>query len=440
MSNDQFHARELSTTTRKKHNSRKETAQLPLQQVSLLEALPYPAWIKNRRAEYLYANAAYAELTGIPAESLKGKTDRQIYPSHLHQQLTESDALVFRNKSTVELDDFALFEDTHDRFWLSKSALIDSNGNANGILGIMKCQQAPQLNSTSSLPELSYTAIKNSNEAVIITDSDFKIIFVNSAFTSITGFNDQEVIGQPASIINTNWLAAEFMDSIQHQLHYHNHWEGEAWNRTKDGNLYSENVKITVERTAAGNISHYIGQFTDNTEQRQSQEKLEFLAFHDPLTGLANRALFQDRVTRAVQLAERNNSLCAIIYLDLNEFKPLNDRHGHQFGDLVLKSVSDKLRQLVRKADTVSRQGGDEFAILLEDTPSIEGALIVAQKVIASLQEPMKVSDTSVNVGASAGIAIYPEHGTEAEKLIGNADKAMYAAKFLGGNGYYLYK
>ena len=442
MSNDQYPPSEPAQSSVKQAQARpkRESAQTTAcQHIHLLEALPYPAWIKNRRAEYLYANKAYSELLGQPVHTIKGKTDRQIFPRHLHQQLAHSDAQVFKNKQTVELDDIVLFESKADKFWLSKSPLIDASQQTNGILGIMKPSAADQTN-TQSLPDLALTAVRNSNEAVIITDDNFKIIFVNSAFSSITGYSQSEVINKPANEINTNWLAPEFMDSIQHNLHYHDYWEGEAWNRNKDGNLYSENIKISVARSPDRKVSHYIGQFTDNTEQRQAQEKLEFLAFHDPLTGLANRALFLDRVTRCIQMAERNKNHCAVIYLDLNDFKPLNDRYGHPFGDEVLKKVADKLHNLVRKVDTVSRQGGDEFALLLEETTSIEGAILVAQKVIASLKEPMQINDQTINIGASAGIAVYPDHGKSSEKLIGNADKAMYAAKFLGGNGYYLYK
>ena len=261
----------------------------------------------------------------------------------------------------------------------------------------------------TSHKDLAAHAIKHSNEAVIITDAEFKITLVNPAFIRITGFSASEIIGSPASIINANWLATEFMESIKHQLHYHGCWEGETWNRKKNG-------------------------------QKQPQEKLEFLAFHDALTGLANRALFLDRVSQSIHQSNRNNTRCAVIYLDLNEFKPLNDTYGHPFGDKVLIHAAQVIKEAVRKVDTVSRQGGDEFSVLLEETPSIEGAVIVAQKIITSIRQAFVIDNINVSIGASAGIAVYPEHGSDADKLISNADKAMYAAKSLGGNGYYLYK
>lgn len=416
-----------------------ESQPIPFQQLTILEAIPYPAWIKNRRAEYLYANTAYASAIGVPVSSIKGRTDRQLFPKFVHDQLIDSDALVFHERTTVELDNIYLHSTASETYWISKSPIKDKLGKVTGIVGIMK-RSSNHSTFDSLQAELTSHSLKHSNEATIIADAEFKIALVNPAFIRITGFIENEIIGLPASTINASWLAPEFMESIKHQLRYHGYWEGETWNRKQDGQLYNEKIKISVIRTDEGEITHYIGQFIDNTEQKQAQEKLEFLAFHDALTGLANRALFLDRVSQRIQQSNRNETHCAIIYLDLNEFKPLNDTYGHPFGDKVLVHAAQTIRNAVRKADTVSRQGGDEFSVLLEESGSVESVLLVAQKIIASLREIFIIDDIEVSIGASAGISIYPEHGTDAEKLISNADKAMYAAKFLGGNGYYLYK
>lgn len=416
-----------------------DNSPVAIQQLSVLSALPQPAWIKNRRAEYLFVNDAFAHLLGLPAAQIKGKTDRQLFPKHLHSELVDSDAKVFLTQSPVELEGLRLLKDSQYSFWLSKAPLKDKQGNVNGIVGLMRSSyEAPK--DQSSIHYLYEAALKQSNEAVIIADANLHITLVNPAFVRITGFQEQDVLNQPASKINATWLEPEFIESIKHNLKYQGHWEGETWSRKKDGQLYSERIKISVVFDANGQVSHYIGQFLDNTEQKQAQERLEFLAFHDPLTGLANRELFLDRVTYAVQHAKRNENLCAVIYLDLNEFKPINDTYGHPFGDKVLIQAAQRLLHAVRKVDTVSRQGGDEFAVLLEDTTSIENVVLISQKIITSLRQPMVIDGTEVTIGASAGIAVYPDHGDEGSKLIGNADKAMYAAKFLGGNGYYLYK
>lgn len=443
MDNDQFGQQDLGPSLTPPNapmsNPVAEGSQIASQQLSILSALPQPAWIKNRRAEYLYVNDAYAELLDMPAKCIKGKTDRQLFPKHLHAQLVDSDAQVFLSQTHVELEGLRLNPDCQHSYWLSKAPLKDKYGKVSGIIGLMKRSVQPTTDQLS-ICKLAESAIQQSNEAVVIADIDFNITLVNPAFVRLTGFNEQEVIDQPASAINATWLAPEFMDSINSNLQYKGYWEGETWSRKKDGQLFSEKIKISVVLNQEGQRTHYIGQFLDNTEQKQAQEKLEFLAFHDPLTGLANRALFLDRVTCAVQHAQRNRTLCAVIYLDLNEFKPLNDKYGHPFGDKVLTLASQRLNTAVRKVDTVSRQGGDEFAVLLEDTASVESAVLVSQKIIASLRQPMLIDDIEVTIGASAGIAVFPDHGNDGSKLIGNADKAMYAAKFLGGNGYYLYK
>jgi len=442
MGKDTQELKESSFTFTHKVNgpsSSSENQPLSFQQLTILEALPYPAWIKNRRAEYLYANEAYSSIIGIPVSAIKGRTDRQLFPKFVHDQLIDSDAQVFHEKNTVELENICLLSTASDTYWISKSPLLDKSGRVTGIVGLMKSSSSTNTKDITH-NDLTAHAFRNSNEAMIIADANFTITMVNPAFLRITGFNERDILGFHASEINANWLAPEFMESIKHNLRYHGYWEGETWNRKQDGQLYNEKIKISAFRSSEGEITHYIGQFIDNTEQKQAQEKLEFLAFHDALTGLANRALFLDRVSQSIQHAKRNKQHCAIIYLDLNEFKPLNDAHGHPFGDKVLIHAAKQIRDSVRKVDTVSRQGGDEFAVLLEEAGSVESILLVAQKIITSLKQSFMIDEINVTIGASAGVSIFPEHGDDAEKLISNADKAMYAAKFLGGNGYYLYK
>lgn len=406
-----------------------------LQQLSILEALPYPAWIKNRRAEYLYANQAFCTLFELELHNLKGRTDRQVFPGHFHAIMVDSDARVFREKNTVELFDLELSH--HGVFWVSKSPLIDKQGNASGIVGLMRKTTV----SEEAVPTSLHTqALQSSNEALVIADADFNLVMINPAYSQITGFTPEEVIGQPASHIHASWLAPEFMASVQHQIDHQGYWEGETWNRRKDGQLYSEKIKLSVVYSPDGKITHYIGQFFDNTEQKQAQDRLEFLAFHDSLTGLANRTLFHDRVDQSINHSKRNGTLTAVIYLDLNEFKPLNDKFGHKFGDSVLVNAARIIREAIRKTDTVSRLGGDEFAVLLTEASTIENSVMIAQKIVNQLRQPMQLEGKTVSIGASAGIAIHPDHGTNAEALINAADKAMYAAKNLGGNGYYLYK
>ncbi|WP_245004784.1 EAL domain-containing protein [Paraburkholderia sacchari] len=271
-------------------------------------------------------------------------------------------------------------------------------------------------------------------EGIMVTDRDAKIERVNQAFTRLTGYTEEEVVGCNPSLLNSGHQNAVFYEDLWHSLKTQGHWQGEIWNRCKSGELYLEHLTITSIRDNEGNISHYAGIFSDITQRRQTEERLRYLATHDVLTGLANRVLFEERLERAIIHAQRGARKFAVMYLDLDRFKLVNDTLGHNTGDEVLKVVATRLRERLRASDTVARLGGDEFAFVLEEVNDIRDVGRLARTLLDSLGEAIHLDGRQIFTTPSIGISIFPDDGTQAEQLIMRADQAMYGAKQRGRN------
>ncbi|MBF0634364.1 MAG: sensor domain-containing diguanylate cyclase, partial [Nitrospinae bacterium] len=211
-------------------------------------------------------------------------------------------------------------------------------------------------------------------------------------------------------------------------------WKGEIWNRRKNGETYPQGVNIASVTDDHGQIVQYVGVFQDITDMKERQKDMSYYAHHDPLTGLPNRLLFDDRLRHAINRARRDNKKAAVIYIDLDGFKEINDTHGHSVGDMVLQGVAVRLSSSLRVEDTISRFGGDEFIILLEHTGHKRGLKIVAEKILAAVQEPFLLNGLEISVGASIGVVMFPIEVQDPETLITSADTAMYAAKQEGKN------
>jgi diguanylate cyclase (GGDEF)-like protein/PAS domain S-box-containing protein len=276
-------------------------------------------------------------------------------------------------------------------------------------------------------------------EGILITDEHNRIITVNSAFTGITGYSKRELVGINPSILSSKRYDQAFYEAMWSTILGTGHWRGEIWNRRKNGEIYPEWLSVNVVRNEQGEITNFIGVFTDISAVKESEERLEYLAYHDPLTNLPNRLLFQDRLTHALQLAQRNESRIGIMFLDLDRFKEVNDTLGHQAGDTLLETVSERLQRCLREQDTVARIGGDEFMVIMENISDAGEIEPVAEKILRELELPVSILGEEVVIHASIGISIYPEDGKDCQTLIKRADSAMYAAKEQGRNRYQYY-
>ncbi|WP_114418625.1 GGDEF domain-containing response regulator [Marinospirillum perlucidum] len=282
---------------------------------------------------------------------------------------------------------------------------------------------------------LAYTVFQHSREAIIVTDAEDRIISVNQAFTGITGFSAEEVLGATPTILRSGHHDAAFYEDFWKTLNGKGHWEGEFWNRRKDGRLFVASYSITRVEDAAGNTLQYVGLFSDITQQKEAQNRVESLAYRDPLTGLGNRTLFNERLQQMQIRAKRHAGLKAVIYLDLDGFKPVNDTHGHVAGDALLVAVAERMQQLIREEDTLARLGGDEFAILVEMEHGGEEQLYdLLEACRQTISQAVNWRDQLLSVSASIGGALTFCREFDGEHLLELADESMYAAKKGGKN------
>jgi len=281
-------------------------------------------------------------------------------------------------------------------------------------------------------------------EAVIITDAHARILRVNAAFQTITGYSLDEVRGQNPRILSSGQHDARFYSAMWAELQGQGKWSGEIWNRRKNGEIYPEWLTITPVRNKAGEIRNYVGTFTDIGMRKHAEEEIRQLALYDHLTKLPNRRLLQDRLLLAFNASNRNNNFGAVMFIDLDNFKNINDTKGHDTGDLLLVEVASRLLHCVRESDTVARIGGDEFVLLLTDLgqetdDAITQTEKIAEKILATLRQPYLLIDYEYYCSASMGVSLFKDHQTSVDELFRRADTAMYRAKASGRNAWYFF-
>ncbi|MED7666055.1 EAL domain-containing protein [Pseudomonas moraviensis subsp. stanleyae] len=276
-------------------------------------------------------------------------------------------------------------------------------------------------------------------EGVLVTDHRGLIVHVNRAFIEITGYRRDEVLGQQPSLFKSGHHPPGFYQAMFATLEAEGEWSGEIWNRRKTGEIYPQWQTIRVIHDDFGRLSHYVAVFSDISAIKDSESELKHLAHHDPLTDLPNRLLFSDRAEQALASAQTHKRGCALLMLDLDHFKLINDSLGHNVGDRLLKAVATRLQELSGPGITLARLGGDEFAVLAESCPQPAQAAALAQRILDALKEPLPIDGNQLFIDASIGISLFPSDALSAEQLLRNADSALFKAKSSGRNGYALY-
>ncbi|HUW37616.1 MAG TPA: EAL domain-containing protein [Rhodocyclaceae bacterium] len=279
----------------------------------------------------------------------------------------------------------------------------------------------------------------SSHEAIVVTDRNNRILTVNRAFTEVTGFSREEVAGHDPSLLASGRHGKEFFAQMWRSLVGNGYWQGEIWDRRKNGEVYPKWLSVSAVKGKDGEIANYVAIFNDISERKAAEEKIDFLAHHDPLTRLPNRVLLRDRFEQAVTVAEREQARVALLFLDLDKFKEINDSLGHTVGDELLVQISARLQACVRASDTICRQGGDEFIILLNAVPDVGAVSRIAQAILESVSEPIELSGDRLVTSFSIGISLYPDDGRDFTTLLKMADTAMYHAKESGGNGLHFF-
>lgn len=281
--------------------------------------------------------------------------------------------------------------------------------------------------------------LASTGTSVFITNPDGCITWVNESFVRVTGYTREEIVGCQPSVFGSGVHGKEFFAQMWETLLAGRVWRADVVNRRRDGSHYYTRQTVSPLQRSDGSITHFVALLEDVTDEKRAVERLEHLASHDPLTDLPNRLLFHDLLPRTIALARRQNRRCAILFVDLDRFKPINDRRGHAVGDQVLKEIARRLQDSIRQSDSAARVGGDEFAVILPDLGEHAEAVLVAEKIIEAINRPIQIDDAVVTVGASIGIAVFPDHGDDPELLAKRADEAMYRAKLEGRNRHCFY-
>lgn len=322
---------------------------------------------------------------------------------------------------------------------LERGKVVEANGQGHPIRMTGTTRDITSRKLIENELVLSSQVLNSMNEAVVVAGLDYRIRSVNPAFSNITGYSERQISDKYLIHLAYSRKQRDLFNSIEQQLLRHKHWAGEIWIRNKARRAILVWLEINQVIDIKGETSHFVAVFTDITERKKAEEDLRFLASFDTLTGLPNRTLFQDRLNHAISQAHRSNNIVALLFLDLDRFKHINDSMGHHIGDLLLKAVAHRLQNAVREGDTVARLGGDEFTIILEGVAKTKAATLISEKVLKAFQAPFLLEDKSLTISTSIGISLYPNDAVDVDSLIKFADTAMYHAKALGRNNFQFY-
>ena len=288
--------------------------------------------------------------------------------------------------------------------------------------------------------QLAASVFTCAHEGIMITTADGKIIDANEAFFQITGYSRDEILGQNPSILKSDRQENEFYAEMWRELTEKGHWSGEIWNRRKNGEVYPEGLTISAVRDAQGRTQRYVALFSDITALKEQQDQLEHLAHYDALTHLPNRLLLSDRLRQGMAQALRRGELLAVAYLDLDDFKAINDNNGHEVGDQLLKAVASRMKRDLREGDTLTRLGGDEFVAVLVGLTDVAASIPMLNRLLDAAAQPLQVADLTLSVSASIGVTFYPQtEDIDADQLLRQADQSMYQAKLAGRNRYHIF-
>lgn len=398
---------------------------------SILQAMPFPVLLARLAdSTVLYINPLAAEQLKLsPGKNWGRKTlDYYVNPN-------DRPPLLERVMKEGRLCNYEVqFKNSEGQaFWALLSCQMFTYGQDQCLLTTFT-NINEQKHSEEKL-RLAAKVLENTSENIVITDSQGIIVDVNPAFTASTGYSRKEALGQTThELLHSDEHDAETYASMGKTVYKTGQWQGEIWSRRKNGELYPERLSISTITNEKGEISHYLSISSDISDKKKDEEHLNFLANYDALTSLPNRNLFNLHLNDALAQAQRYRRLLALLFIDLDHFKPVNDALGHDAGDCLLKEVASRLRSHLRQSDTVARFGGDEFLVLIPQYSEISGVLRVTKKILGELERPFMICDKECRISASIGISLHPEDGSDAATLLKKADSAMYRAKEKGKN------
>lgn len=391
----------------------------------------------NHEYRCIVANDALLKFLNKPRDEVIGRLRAELMPETDTQEYDKNDALVIGTGEPHVFEEKLHVPGATQRYFLShKFPLRDSAGHIYAVGGITT--DMTQTREAAKRLELALQVFSQGTEGVMITNQNNLIVSVNRAFEQITGYSESEVLGKPPSILASGRHDTAFYANLWRHINEEGHWEGEIWNRRKNGEAYPEWLTISRVKSSVSEEGHYVGVFADITHRKLAEEEIERLAFYDSLTGLPNRYLLKDRVNQAIEQAQRTLKPFGLAFIDLDQFKEVNDLHGHEAGDELLREVVGRVRQHIRPGDTLARLGGDEFILMMADIP-LQDTSSRLSTILRHIAEAYRIHGRSVHVSGSIGLAVFPDDGTDYDTLLKHADMAMYQAKADGRNTFRLF-
>lgn len=412
--------------------------------LALIDASPDLIVLKDGNGRWLAVNQAGIDLYGLAGKPWQYRTDMEMaalapsgYLENFHAS-SASDEVAWQARQSSRSTERVHTHDGQARtLELVKSPLFNEDGSRKSLVILGRDITGNATNGEHF--KSSDQTLGDNREVVMITDIDDRILLIDRDFTKVTGYTAEEVIGKSPRILLDSRQGMESYQAMRHQLKKKGSWRGPIWKRRKDGAIHSKWLDIRTLHDQDNQLTHHIAIFSDIAHRKATEDQLEFLAYHDPLTRLPNRLLLRDRLEQAVAVAMREDTLVALLFIDLDQFKNVNDTLGHETGDQLLLDVAERLGNGVRDTDTICRLGGDEFVILLTNLHDMDTATTVAQKILDHLADPFAIGTHALNISASIGISLYPDDGTDFDILLRLADTAMYHAKDCGRNTYRFY-
>jgi diguanylate cyclase (GGDEF)-like protein/PAS domain S-box-containing protein len=385
---------------------------------------------------FIDANRAYERDFGWKREDLIGRTSIEVGLWPNEEARRPWVAALQRSGRVVGWETTWRLKNGEVR-WISLSAeSVDMDGVPCNLVFVMDITDRKRVDEALHLAASVFT---HAREGIMITDAGGVIVDVNDAFAWITGYTREDAVGQKPSILRSGRHDAEFYAAMWRALTADGYWNGEIWNRRKDGRVYAEMLTISAVQDPGGRTMNYVALFSDITAMKEYQQRLESIAHYDSLTNLPNRTLLADRLQQTMAQSQRRGQSLAVVYLDLDGFKSINDEYGHDVGDQVLITLARCMKEVLRDCDTLARIGGDEFVAVLGDLDAPESCEPVLARLLLAASEPVNAGDATLRVSASIGVTFYPQDNADADQLLRHADQAMYAAKQMGRNRYHLF-
>ena len=403
---------------------------------AISQAIPDPLLVVDEDGHCLDVICSERNLLYSEATRLRGKTVKEAMPEEDQQRYLDYIRQTL-NSDTPQLIEYSLPTRIGVRMFEGRALPLEQPPGQKRAVVWLSRDITERVN--TELERRIAAIAFESQQGMLITDAQNRILRVNRAFTRISGYNPAEAIGQTTALLASGKHGPEFYRTMWSSIETTSVWEGEIWNRRKSGEIFPEWLTISAVHNALGKVTHYVAAFTDITDRKAAEERIHNLAFYDPLTNLPNRRLLLDRLHQAMAASRRGNQLGALMFIDLDNFKNINDLHGHQTGDQVLRIAAERLHAEVRASDTVARLGGDEFVVMLEnlgDDPlrAAGQAEHIGMKLLDSLDRPYRLADLALYSSASIGVVLFGAEASSSDELMKRADMSMYEAKISGKN------